>query len=57
MIFYGHEISHLRLGEKMIGPKDLGAENNKITEDIFLLQLSILLSVYPSGGFAQRSNP
>lgn len=57
MIFYGHEISHLRLGEKMIGPKDLGAENNKITEEIFLLQLSILLSVYPSGGFAQRSNP
>ena len=32
-----------------MGLKDLDAENNKITKGIFLLQPSILLSVYPGG--------
>ena len=48
-MMYCHAISHLRLGGKMIGVKDLDAENNEITKGILLLQPSILLSVCPGG--------
>ena len=48
-MMYCHAIFDLRLGRKMIGLKDLDAGNNKITKGIFLLQPSILLSVYPGG--------
>ena len=48
-MMYCHAISHLRLGAKIIGLKDLDAENNKITKGILLLQPSILLSVDPGG--------
>ena len=48
-MMYCHAISHMTLGGKMIGLKDLDAENNKITKGILLLHPSILLSVYPGG--------
>lgn len=39
-MMYCHAISHLKLGGKMIGVKDLDAGNNKITKGILLLQPS-----------------
>ena len=41
----------------MIGLKDLDAGNNKITKGIFLLQPSILLSVFPVKNFVEFSPP
>ena len=56
-MMYCHAISDLRLGGKMIGLKDLDAGNNKITKGIFLLQPSILLSVYPGGENSTKFRP